>query len=120
MGGDGLSGGVLLMLIGAVIATRRLPLGVLAPCAVLLLGVWGQALLLIDVIAPGTAVYLVAVLAAAALGWWRPMRRAARLPRLRRRARGRPRGQLAPDAGRSSAASSSPSASWRCSSAPGR
>ncbi|HSP95980.1 MAG TPA: hypothetical protein VL049_01880, partial [Candidatus Dormibacteraeota bacterium] len=76
----GLSGGVLLIVISAAIATRRLPLGVLAPCAVLLLGVWGQALLLMDVVTVGTAVYLFAVLAAAALGWWRPMRRLPGFP----------------------------------------
>jgi hypothetical protein len=75
-----LTGGVLLILVGGVVATRRLPLGLLAPCVVLLLGIWGQALLLLDVIAPGTAIYLVAVVAAAALGWWRPMRRVPGFP----------------------------------------
>lgn len=69
-----ISAGVLLVVVGALIAVRRLPIALLAPCAVLLLGVWGQALLLIDVTRPGAAVYLLAVLAAVGLGWWRPMR----------------------------------------------
>lgn len=70
----------LLVVAAALVATRRLPLGVLAPVAVLLLGVWGQALLLIDVTRPGAGLYLFAVLAALALGWWRPMRRVPGFP----------------------------------------
>ena len=75
-----LSAGVAVVLLGALIATRRLPLGVLVPCAVLLLGIWGQALLLLDVFTPGRAIYLLAVVAAAGLGWWRPMRRLPGFP----------------------------------------
>ncbi|MBX3026383.1 glycosyltransferase family 39 protein [bacterium] len=75
-----LTGGVLLIVLGAAVATRRLPRAVLAPCAVLLLGVWGQALLLMDATPLGAYVYLLAVFAAAAYGWRRPMRRLAGFP----------------------------------------
>lgn len=75
-----LSVGLLLIVASAAIATRRLPLGVWAPCVVLLLGVWGQSLLLHDVTTLGTAAYLAAMVAAVAYGWWRPMRRLAGFP----------------------------------------
>ena len=75
-----LSGGVLLILLSALIARRRLPMGVLAPCLVLLLAIWGQALLLMDVFTPGAALYLLGVVAAAVLGFRRPMRRVPGFP----------------------------------------
>jgi 4-amino-4-deoxy-L-arabinose transferase-like glycosyltransferase len=75
-----LGGGVLLILAGAVAATRRLPAAVLAPCIALLLGIWGQALVLADATKPGVVLYLAGVVVAAAYGWWRPMRRLAGFP----------------------------------------
>lgn len=76
----GLSGGVALILLSALAATRRLPLAVLVPCAVLLLGAWGQALLLLDAVAAGRALYLLALAAALGFGWWRPLRRLPGFP----------------------------------------
>ena len=77
-----LSAAVLLIVAAALVATRRLSLGLLAPCGVLLLGVWGQALLLADVPRAGAGVYILAILAAVGLGWWRPMRRLPGFPGL--------------------------------------
>jgi hypothetical protein len=75
-----ISAALLVVAISAWRAVRRLPRDVLAVVAVLLLGVWGQSLLLMDVVGLGTIVYLAGILGAVALGWWRPMRRLPGFP----------------------------------------
>lgn len=76
----GLSGAALAVLVSGWISVRRLPRDLLAVVAVLLLGLWGQALLLMDVIGIGTAAYLAGMLGVMAFGWWRPMRRLPGFP----------------------------------------
>jgi hypothetical protein len=78
----GVTAAVLVVVAGGAAATRRLPAGLLVPSAVLLLGVWGQALLLVDVTRLGAGVYLLAMLAAVGLGWRWPMRRLPGFPGL--------------------------------------
>lgn len=68
------SAGVLVILISAWVANRRVGGDLLFACLVLLLGTWGQALLLLDAVSLGTAVYLAGMLGAVVLGFWRPMR----------------------------------------------
>lgn len=76
----GLSAGVLVLLIAGIAAARRQAAPVIAVCLTLAGGIWGQALLLGDFVAAGTALYLAALAAAVGLGWWRPMRRLPGFP----------------------------------------
>lgn len=79
--GGALSIGLALVAGAGLAAARRRAAPLLAACAVVALGVWGQALLLTDDhFAAGRALYLAALVAALGLGWWRPMRRLPGFP----------------------------------------
>lgn len=75
-----LSAGLAVVLVACLISARRHAAAALLACATLACGIWGQALLLADVVSAGTALYLAGLVAAVALGWWKPMRRLPGFP----------------------------------------